>query len=233
LLANNIEPDLHLIQPGSIGGSIVHVEARSGGQPAPYFLVLMGGVVVHYQVDIQVRQHIGIDMVEEPQKFLMPVARLASGQDLAGSNVQGGEQGSIAQAHGQEGLGAVPGPGPGFFRPRTAPGPYRAGSNRGRPCPAPSPQRRGPFRGEFEVLLAMRLQAEGPPNPVYRGIGHPGFSGQGPAGLMGAGFRVGFQSSAQQSGHLFVDDGPGRSRPGFLIQACQPLVQEAPAPFAH
>lgn len=83
------------------------------------------------------------------------------------------------------------------------------------------------------MLLAMGLEAEGPPNPVHRSVGHPGCGGQRPAGPMSAGLGPGLDGLPQQGGHLFVADGPGRSGTGFFIQAHETLTQEAPPPFAH
>ena len=100
----------------------MHVVARTSRQPAPHFLVLVGGVVINHQMDVQFRRHIGLDVFEELQKFLMTVARLTPGQYLSRGKIQGGEQSGgavadivmshplhIAQPHGQHRLGAVQG----------------------------------------------------------------------------------------------------------------------------
>jgi hypothetical protein len=47
LLRDAIEPDLHLIEPGGIGWSEVHMESWSDGEPASHSSMLVGGVVVH------------------------------------------------------------------------------------------------------------------------------------------------------------------------------------------
>ena len=53
LLRNPIEPDLHLIEPGSIGRSKVHAESWSCGEPAFDSGMFVRGVVVHDDVHIQ------------------------------------------------------------------------------------------------------------------------------------------------------------------------------------
>ncbi len=60
--------------------------------------MLVGAVVVHDQVDVQILWHRLLDLPEEAQELLVPVARHALGEHLAGGHVQGGEQGGGAVA---------------------------------------------------------------------------------------------------------------------------------------
>lgn len=83
------------------------------------------------------------------------------------------------------------------------------------------------------MFLAMRLEAESPPDPVCRRVGYPGFGGQGAPPPIGVGLGPGLEGWAQQGGPLLVADGPGGSGPGFLIEADEALTQEAPASLAH
>ena len=50
LLCDAIEPDLHLIEPGGIGGSKVHMKSWPRGEPAPNSAMLMRGVIIHDDV---------------------------------------------------------------------------------------------------------------------------------------------------------------------------------------
>lgn len=222
----------------------MHVVARPGRQPFSNLEMLMGGVVVHHQVDVQVPRHVGIDMVEEPQELLMSVAGLASGQYLSGSNVQGGKErgGAVAhvvvghalhvsQAHGQDGLRAVQGLNLALFVHTQHHGFVRWVEIE--PHNVPDLLHEEGVGGELEMLLAMGLEAESPPETMHRSKRNPGFGGQGTAGPMGTGLGLGHEGLPQQGGHLFVADGPGRSRSGFFIQADETLAQEAPAPFTH
>ena len=52
----------------------------------------MGGVVVHDQVQLALGVGAG-DLLEEAQELLVAVARVAGVDDLAGRDLQGGEQG--------------------------------------------------------------------------------------------------------------------------------------------
>ena len=122
LLRDDVEPDLDLVEPGGVGGDKVEVVAGPVGQPTLDAGVLVGGVVVNDEVDVEVRRHVGVDVFEEAQELLMAVARPALGQDPAGGDVQGSEEGGgavadvavrdalgVAEPEGQEGLGALQG----------------------------------------------------------------------------------------------------------------------------
>ena len=60
-----MEPDLDLVEPGGIGGGKVDVVAGPVGEPALDTGVLVGAVVVDDEVDVEVRGHVGIDVLEE------------------------------------------------------------------------------------------------------------------------------------------------------------------------
>ena len=60
--------------------------------------VLVGGVVVQDQMDLQVVGDLSVDGLEEFQPFLMPVPRHALADDHAGQHVERGEQGGGAVA---------------------------------------------------------------------------------------------------------------------------------------
>jgi hypothetical protein len=74
------------------------MEARPLGQPGPDLGVLVGAGVVHDQVDVQILGNRLLDLAQEAQKFLVPVAWPALGQHLSGGHVQGSEQGGGAVA---------------------------------------------------------------------------------------------------------------------------------------
>jgi hypothetical protein len=61
--------------------------------------MLVGAVVVDDPVNVEVFGHTGIDVAQEAQKLLMPMAGLALGEDLAIGDVQGRERGRGAVAH--------------------------------------------------------------------------------------------------------------------------------------
>ena len=120
LLGDESEPTLDLIEPGRVGGSVVDLEARSLCQPESYLCMLMGGIVVHDQMNIKAFRHCLIDALEELKKFLMTVACLALRQHYAGCDVESGKEGGgamanvivghsfhITKSHGQHRLGPI------------------------------------------------------------------------------------------------------------------------------
>src|SRR5262249_21534270 len=69
LLGDAVEPDLHLIDPGSVGRSEVHVESWSASEPAPHSQMLVCGVIVYDDVHVQVCGHALLNFSEETQIF--------------------------------------------------------------------------------------------------------------------------------------------------------------------
>jgi len=98
------------------------MEAGPLGQPGPDLGVLVGTVVVHHQMDVQVLGQGLLDLAQKAQELLVAVAGLALVDHLPCGHFQGGEQGGgavadvvmgnflhVTQAHGQQWLGAVQG----------------------------------------------------------------------------------------------------------------------------
>ena len=54
-LRDAIEPDLHLIEPGGISWSEVHVEPWPCGEPTSNSQMFVRGVIIHDDVHVQVR----------------------------------------------------------------------------------------------------------------------------------------------------------------------------------
>ena len=59
---DDVEPDLHLVEPARIGRGEMQVEAGVSSQPLLYFGMLVGGVVIDHQMNVQVRGHLGLDV---------------------------------------------------------------------------------------------------------------------------------------------------------------------------
>ena len=120
LLDDDVEPDLDLVQSGGAGRRQMDIEARMRGQPAPDPGVLVSGVVVDDQMDIQVLRDVRNEMFQEIEILLVAMPLLAFCEDLAGSDFQRGKEGQgavpdvvvshplhVAQAHRQNGLRPV------------------------------------------------------------------------------------------------------------------------------
>ena len=98
LLRDEVELDLDLVELRSVGGSEVEMVVGPVGEPALDAGVLVGGVVVDDEVDIEVRRHVGVNVFQEAQKLLVAMTRPALGEDLAGGDIQGREEGGGAVA---------------------------------------------------------------------------------------------------------------------------------------
>jgi hypothetical protein len=76
----------------------VHGEARMLPQPRLHLGPLVGGVVVHDQVQIEVLLNGAVDLSQEAQEFPGPVARLALADDYPALYVERRKQGGRAMA---------------------------------------------------------------------------------------------------------------------------------------
>jgi len=74
-LGDDVEPDLDLIEPGSISRCVVHMETKPCRQPAAHLLMLVSRVVVDYEVEVELYRNVGVDLIEEPQELLMAMTR--------------------------------------------------------------------------------------------------------------------------------------------------------------
>ena len=75
-------------------------------QPSGDCGMLMGGVIVGDDVDVELGRGLLIDGFEEGQPLLMPVARRQTGDQLALEIIECGKQGQCAMSHVIVGLGA-------------------------------------------------------------------------------------------------------------------------------
>ena len=243
-LGNDVEPDLDLIDPGGVGGGEVDVIAGPSSEPALDFDVFMGAVIVDDEVDIEVPGHVGVDVLQEAQKLLMTMPRLALGEHLAGGHVEGGEEGGgavtdvamrdafdVSEPKGQQRLGSLQRLGLALLidaEHHRVVGWVEVESDD--IVDLLDEERIG---GELEVLPAMRLDIERFPDAVNRGLGHPRRVGHGTATPMRATVgRFGVERLAQQHHDFVIFDGARLSRPAFVVQAHEALGAEALAPLA-
>ena len=73
-LAQKREPALDLIEPGGVSRGKVEVIARPFGKPGFDRRRLVGGVIVHNQMNIEIGRHGGVDGIEEAAKLGCAVA---------------------------------------------------------------------------------------------------------------------------------------------------------------
>ena len=82
-LGDETEPEFDLIEPRRVGRGVVDVVTRPGGEPGANLGVLVGGVVVDDQVQVERGWNALIEVPEEGEELLMAVPSLAWGDDLA------------------------------------------------------------------------------------------------------------------------------------------------------
>src|ERR1700685_4089487 len=89
-------------------------------QPGSHLRMLVGGVIVDDQMNVQFRRDAVVEATQKREKLLMPVARFAFGENGAGGDIQRGKQGSrpmsdvvvgdalhIAEPHRQDRLSSI------------------------------------------------------------------------------------------------------------------------------
>ena len=121
-LSDEGEETFDLVEPRGIGGREVNVPTRTSCEPSSDLGMLVGGVVVDDEMDIELGRHIGLDVAQEGEELLVTMAGFALGDDRAVEYVEGGEQCGctvalvvvgdafdVAEAHGKHRLGAFEG----------------------------------------------------------------------------------------------------------------------------
>ena len=86
------EEPLDQVEPGRRGRREVQVEPRMLRQPRPHGRMLVGGVVVHHQVQIEVGGRVLVDDTQEPDELLMAVPLGADLSELAPGVPEAGPQ---------------------------------------------------------------------------------------------------------------------------------------------
>ena len=93
------EEALDLVEPGGAGRREVDMPARMAGQPTLNGRRLVGCVVVHDQMDVELVGDLGFESAQELEELPAAVAWEALADDLAGGDVEGGKQGGGPVAH--------------------------------------------------------------------------------------------------------------------------------------
>ncbi len=92
------EPSFDHVQPGTGSWNEMQMESRMPSHPRFDSWMLVSPVIVHDQMQIKSGRRLGVDLLEESDKLLMPVARHAIADDLAIEHAQCGEQSGRAIA---------------------------------------------------------------------------------------------------------------------------------------
>ena len=222
----------------------MHVEAGPLCQPGPDLGVLVGAVVVHHQMDVQIFRDGHLDLAQEAQELLVPVAGLALGDHLAGGDVQSGEEGGgavpdvvvgdafhVAQAHRQQRLGAVQGLDLRLLVDAEHHRLVRRVQVEADDVPDLFDKER--VGGELEVLLPVRLHREGLQPAVNGGFGDAGGSSEGARRPLGAAIGgLGLQCPVDHLSHRVVLVGARTARPELVVQTLQAQLSVPLAPLA-
>src|SRR5262249_24044320 len=97
-LSDESEESFDQVEPGGVGRREVKVPARAAGEPGSDFGMLVGGIVVDDEMDVELGRHIGLDVTQEGEELLMAMAGFALGDDRAVQHVEGGKQGGRSVA---------------------------------------------------------------------------------------------------------------------------------------
>ena len=91
-LPDEAEPAFDLGDLGRVSRSVVHVVPVAPGQPGLDLGVLVDGVVVDHEMNVETHRHALVDMPQE-EELLVPAAALALGKHLSSGDVEGSEEG--------------------------------------------------------------------------------------------------------------------------------------------
>jgi hypothetical protein len=91
-LSDESEEAFDLVKPGGVGGREMNVPTRTACEPSSDLGMLVGGVVVDDEMDIELGWHVGLDVTQEGEELLMAMAGFALGDDRAVEHVEGGDR---------------------------------------------------------------------------------------------------------------------------------------------
>ena len=91
-LSDESEEAFDLVEPGGVGRREVNVPTWTACKPSSDLGMLVGGVVVDDEMDVELGWHVGLDVTQKGEELLMTMAGFALGNDRAVEHVEGGEQ---------------------------------------------------------------------------------------------------------------------------------------------
>ena len=238
------EEPLDQVDPGAVGRREVAVEAAVAEQPALHLVGLVGGVVVQDHVDRQVVGDGAVDVPQEADEVDGAVAALDLADDVAGGDVQGREQrgGAVPAVVVGAGLGRAD-----VQRQRRL-GPFQrldpallvhaqhqrlVGRVQVQPHDVAHLLHEVRVGGELEAARQVRLQAEGPPDPVHEVPGNAQLLRQAAHAPVRRLPRAAAQRGLQDRLHLLIAVAPRLAGAGRVGQPRQPPAGEAAPPLAH
>lgn len=214
-LCDEVEPDFNLVKPGRIGWRVVHMPTLMKGQPSLYPWVLVCGIVVDHQMNIELGWDAFLYMPEKAQVFLMSVAGLALGDDVAVGDVQSRKECcramplvvvsdslDVPQTHRQHGLSALQGLDLALLVDTQHHGVFGWAQVEADDVTHFFNKKR--VRRELELSLAVRLQTKSLPDSMDAGVREARFPRDTADRPMGAVLGNGLKGLAHQEGNLLV-----------------------------
>lgn len=98
LVCDFAEPPFHQVQPGTRSRNEVLMEPWMPPEPGFHTGMLVGFIVVHDQMQVDLGRGFGVDLFEEADEFLMPMPRHAVADHLAIEHAEGRKQSGCAVA---------------------------------------------------------------------------------------------------------------------------------------
>ena len=204
---------------------------------------LVGGVIVHDDVDVQPFGDRAVDLFQEVEKLPGPVAPVALADDAAGGDIEGGEERGRAvtlvivraplghaRQHRQDRLSAVEGLDLALFVDTEHQGAVRR--RQIEPNDVADLVHEERIARQLEGLRAVRLQAEGAPDAPDRRARKAAFPGHRAQRPMGGVRRRRAERPLDNLGHPIVRERSRPSRPRLIRQPLDARLEEAPAPLA-
>lgn len=239
------EPPLHHVQPRTRCRNEVEMEAWMPPEPGRDTWVRMGPVVVHDQVQVEMGQRLGVDLLEESDELLVPMPRHAITDDGPIEHAQRREQSGGAMAFV-------------VMRHRAAAASLQ---RQARLCAIESlnlaflvdGEHQGPIRGieieadhvvelldelfvatDLERPNKMGLEAMLLPDAAHCGFADPVHVGHGPSAPMGRGGRLRVQSRLNNGADLLCRNARDAARAwSIVLEARDPQGQKPLAPQLH
>ena len=92
------EPALHQVEPGTGGRDKVKIEPRVTAEPGFHARMFVGAVIIHDQMQVQPGRGVDVNLLEETDKFLMPMPGHTVADHPAVEHAQRRKQGRCAVA---------------------------------------------------------------------------------------------------------------------------------------
>jgi len=204
----------------------------------------MGGVIVHHDMDLMVRQSGCINLVKEFPEFNGAMALMACSQDLAGPGVESSEKGcspmarvvvsssfDLSWAHREQWLHAIKSLDLGFLIHTK--NNCLVGRVQVQPNDIPHFLNEERIGRKFETLRTMWLENECPPDAAYYTLAQSRPSCHRSSAPMSGFSRHSLQSESHYPFYISISDLPRCTGSCLVQQAIKPLFQKTSTPFPY